>query len=150
MIREAVTRRPKRDVVSIILLYLSWPVSLVHRFWNNQVPVNVDWFVLEVKKNGHQFKQDIQWYIYDTGNILSSLFIVASFILIKTKNRTYALSLKIILLINFIDLIHYWLCFKQSEIVTWLESMLMVLLSLYLIIQKEWKRDSKYGKPSSL
>src|SRR5690242_3216723 len=143
----ALPRLIKSGAASLILLYLSWPVTIFHRFWNNSKPHKVSLFLLEVKKNGKPFIQDVQWYIYDTGNILSNILIVLSFILLKTKSRSYSLSLKVILTINFIDLIHYWLCFKQNEAVIWLESMLMVLLSLYLITQRKWKKVLKSGKP---
>ena len=132
-------RRITSQEVSLILLYLSWPVCLIHRFWNNTKPKSVNLFLTDVHVNGKVFTQDVQWYIYDTGNIISSLFILLSFVLLKTKTRSYVLSLKTLLTINIVDLIHYWTCFKQDEIVTWLECMLMVALSLYLI-RKKWKK----------
>lgn len=134
-------RQVRNGVVSLILLYLSWPVTIIHRFWNNSSPKKVNWFVVNVYKNDKLFTQDIQWYFYDTGNMLAGIFIILSFILLKTKNRTYTLTLIIILIINIIDLIHYWVCFKQDERVVWLESMLMVVLSLYLIIKRKWNAN---------
>lgn len=128
-------RRPRltRSDLSIILLFLSWPVCLVHRFWNNKPPHKINWFI------AIDIKQDVQWYIYDTGNMLSFTLILLSFILLKNKSKSYNQVLFAVFLISIIDIIHYWVCYKQNEWVVTLEGMIMFLAALLIFVRK-WKK----------
>lgn len=137
-----------RTNLSIGLLYLSWPVCVIHRYWNNKPPHKGAWFWTEVRnpKTGKLIEQDIQWYIADTGNMLSISLIILSFILIKTKSVDYTISLVTVFLISIIDILHYWLWFKQEQQVVQFQGLLMAL-SAYLIMRRRWKKQSNYGRP---
>lgn len=137
-------RRLTRNDLSLIGLYLSWPVCLVHRFWNNRPAQEVNWFVFPVDhpKTGGIVTQDVQYYIFDTGNMLSVSLILLSFILLKKKTYEYTLSLVTIFIISLIDILHYWLYFKQNEFIVLIESLMMIATSAFVIIRntKRWKK----------
>lgn len=143
MIRAVANLRLGRSDLSIILLLLSWPVCLVHRFWNNSPASSVSWFVFPVKDEvtGELISQDIQYYVFDTGNMLSFSFILLSFILLRKKTADYSLALGATFLISIIDIAHYWLWYKQNEVIVTLESLIMILTSLLIIIRNtRWKK----------
>lgn len=131
MIQAVAHLRLTRNDLSVFLLFLSWPVCLVHRFWNNSPAHKVNWFVTG------EVKQDVQWYIYDTGNMISVSFILLSFLLIQKKTINYHIALLAVFLISIIDIIHYWLCFKQNESIVLMEGLIMLLAAL-LIIKRKW------------
>ena len=140
------TRRPTSDGVSIILLFLSWPACLVHRFWNNSTPNKGHWFLTDVDMtDGSPFTQDVQWYVFDTGNMLSVSLIILSIVLIDRKTPSYRIALNAVFIISIIDIIHYWLCYKQSELIVLVEGLIM-LLAASLILSKQWKKVLKYGR----
>lgn len=84
-----------------------------------------------------EVKQDVQWYVYDSGNMLSFSFILLSFILVRKKTINYHIALLAVFLISIIDIIHYWLCFKQNESIVLMEGLIMLLAAL-LIIKRKW------------
>lgn len=90
------------------------------------------------KPDGTPFMQDVQWYILDTGNMLSVSMIILSFWIIDRKTPSYRIALNAVLIISIIDIIHYWLCFKQSELIVLVEGIIMLLAAL-LILFKRWK-----------
>lgn len=81
--------------------------------------------------------QDEQWYICDTGNMLSFSLILLSFLLIRKKTINYHIALLAVFLISIIDIIHYWLCYKQNESIVLMEGLIMLLAAL-LIIKRKW------------
>src|SRR6266540_4155703 len=108
------TRRLTRNDLSLLLLFLSWPVCLIHRFWNNKPPDKVNWFVTG------EIKQDVQWYLADTGK----------------KTTKFQIALLAVFLISLIDIVHYWVCFKQNEWILTLEGLIMLLAALLINIRK--------------
>lgn len=86
-----------------------------------------------------EIKQDAQWYICDTGNMLSATLILLSLLLIRMKTKNYQIALLAVFLISIIDIIHYWLYFKQNEWIVQLEGLIMLLAALLILIRK-WKR----------
>lgn len=135
----AIRHRTSREAISLLVLFLSWPVCLVHRFWNNAKVHRAHWFVMDVHNdNGLLFTQDIQWYIFDTGNMLSTTFIILSLIIIRTKTTSYRWALSAVLTVSIVDIIHYWLCYKQSEYMVMVEGLIM-LLAASLIACRKWK-----------
>lgn len=137
-------RRLGRNDLSLICLYLSWPVCLVHRFWNDRPPQEADLFLFPVEhpKTGGSITQDIQYYVFDTGNMLSVSLILLSFILLKKKNYEYTVSLVTVFIVSLIDILHYWLYFKQNEFIVFSESLMMIAASAFVIIRntKRWKK----------
>lgn len=98
-----------------------------------------------VKPDGTPFTQDVQYYWFDTGNMLSTTLIILSLVLIRQKTPSYRLALSVVLIISIIDLIHYWLCFKQLEALVILEGILMILAAL-IILYKKWIKQLRYGR----
>lgn len=83
-----------------------------------------------------EVKQDVQWYIYDTGNMLSVTLIILSLILIPKKTKNYQIALLAVFLVSIIDIIHYWICFKQNNSIVLLEGLIMLLAALLINIRK--------------
>lgn len=124
---------------AILLLFLTWPVCMIHRFWNSRPPCKLNLFVFRP-----DISQDTQWYIADTGNLVASILVFTSLCILMRKNLSvFAISLSL-LTISVIDLIHYWLTFKQTEWVVFLEDCIMVTTALFLYIR--WKRPSSSGR----
>lgn len=150
MKREGVTRRlishairsfNNREGLSIFLLFLSWPVCLVHTFWNNSKVHAGHWFLSEVRKsNGKLFTQDIQYYIMDTGNMVSTSLIILSLIIIEKKTLSYRLALSVIFTISLLDIFNYWLCYKQCALILAGEVVLMATAAALILLRK-WKRN---------
>lgn len=140
--------RNVQDNLSLILLFMSWPVCLVHRWWSNRPPHKGSWFLTDVRseQTGKLIEQDLQWYICDTGNMLSMSFIILSFILLKAKTIDYTICLITVFIISIIDIIHYWLWFKQEQQVVQFQGLLMVVAAT-LILRRKWKKQSNYGRP---
>lgn len=84
-------------------------------------------------------KQDVQWYIADTGNMLSASFIILSFILIRSKTKTYQITLLAVFLVNIIDILHYWVCYKQNEMIIQVETLIMIQAAAQTILRK-WRK----------
>lgn len=83
-----------------------------------------------------EVKQDVQWYIYDTGNMLSFSLILLSFVLVQKKTINYHIALIAVFLISIIDIIHYWICFKQNNSIVLIEGLIMLLAALLINIRK--------------
>lgn len=81
-------------------------------------------------------KQDVQWYVYDTGNMLSFSLILLSFVLVQKKTINYQIALIAVLLISIVDIAHYWLCFKQNNSIVLIEGLIMLLAALLINIRK--------------
>lgn len=129
--------------IALLLLFISWPVSQVHRFWNNAAVNKVHWFLTDViNSRGELLTQDIQWYIFDTGNYLSVSLILLSFIVCRKKTRTYQIVLSTIFAISLSDILHYWLSFKQSEWIVQFQGATMVILSIWILTKPfiKWRK----------
>lgn len=83
-----------------------------------------------------EVKQDVQWYIYDTGNMLSFSLILLSFVLVQKKTINYQIALIAVFLISIIDIIHYWICFKQNDSIVLIEGLIMLLAALLINLRK--------------
>jgi len=137
-------RRLGRNDLSLICLFLSWPVCLVHRCWNNRPPQAVNWFLLPVRdpRTEELITQDVQYYIFDTGNMLSFSLILLSFILLKKKTYEYTVLLVTVFIVSLIDILHYWVYYKQSEFILLIESLMMIAASAFVTIRNttRWKK----------
>ena len=90
--------------------------------------------------DGSLMTQDIQWYIADTGNMLSTTLILLSFYLFTRKGTSLRFIAGMILAISLSDIIHYWVWFKQAEIVVYLQGLAMIIATLYIGYRK-WKKE---------
>lgn len=91
-----------------ILLYLSWPVTNIHRFWNNK-PINeVDAFLFADQA------QDVQWYVYHTGLMLAPLMVVCGVLLFvkydfSRSAQAFYITMLTLAIAFFLDIVNYWL-----------------------------------------
>jgi hypothetical protein len=116
-----------------IFLFLSWPVILVHRYWNNRPPLKLKLVPFE------DIEQDIQWYIKDTGDMLNiSLILLAFYLSVKSIREKIVVGS--FLLISIIDIIHYWLFYKRNEYFIILE-FIIVISSALLVGVKQKQRS---------
>jgi hypothetical protein len=105
------------------ILFLSWPVVLVHRYWNNRPVQKLKLIPFE------DIEQDIQWYIKDTGDLLSiSLILLAFYLSVKSIREKIVVGS--FLLISIIDIIHYWLFYKRNEYFIILEFIIVIVAAL--------------------
>lgn len=130
-----------RKAYIMLLMYLSWPVNLVHRYWNNRPEDIIYPFPLEPEKI------DIQWYIRDMLNIISWLMIFwAVWLYINgnyKKDRDFRDVFRAYFIILMIDLPHYLLWFKRCEWVLYIELIIMVV-SGGLMCWRHYKKDRKW------
>lgn len=139
------SRRLGRNDLSLFCLFMSWPVCLVHRHWNNRPAHEGHWFLFPVEdpRTGLLVTQDIQYFIFDMGNMLSVSLILLSFILLKKKTYEYTVSLVTVFVISLVDILHYWLFFKQNELIMFIESLMMIAAPIFVIIRNttRWKKQ---------
>jgi hypothetical protein len=124
--------KANRTSLSIVLLFLSWPVVLVHRYWNHRPPLKLNLIAFE------KVEQDIQWYIKDTGDMLSITLILAAFF-VAVKSTYLKLLVGSFLLISIIDIGHYWLYYKRNDYVIWLESFILVGTGVVMLLKHRRK-----------
>jgi hypothetical protein len=99
-----------RNRVAVVLLYLSWPVCLIHSCWNNWPLHPVRWIFLD-----KTVYQDFRWYLVYTELWLSATFVLLAALLWTHKTRTIRILLWANILISVIDLWNYWLFFRRQE-----------------------------------
>ena len=100
-----------RNRIAILLLFLSWPVCVIHRYWNNAPLKAVQWIVFDKSVN-----QDFRWYFVYNELWLSAVFVLLAALIWTRKTRTIRLLLWANLLISAIDIVNYWLFFRRNEI----------------------------------
>lgn len=123
-----------RTSLSIVLLFLSWPVVLVHRFWNNRPPLVLDLIAYE------KVEQDIQWYIKDTGDLVSVIFLLSAFYL-HVQSTRMKIAVGSFLLISIIDIGHYWLWYKRNEYVVQFEFIILIVAAILMAFK--FKRNAQ-------
>ena len=121
--------------VAYIMFVLSWPVTLVHRAWNNS-PVNVkSWFVYRP-----DVSQDFQWYIADTGNMLGLLFILlAIYVYLRwahNSHGTIAILVLGLIFMQVLDIVNYWLFFKQNETILYFQGAILIFFLCFTLLFK--------------
>lgn len=127
--------------MKLLLVALAWPVSCVHHLWNNRPPCKVDWFVF------YSQKQDVQWYIADTGNMLALSMLLAAFWM-SAQNQIIKWLTGTLTIISIIDIVHYWLCYNQLQEIVFLQGIMMIAASIKAFLLT-CKNISKSGKPYS-
>lgn len=112
-----------RTSLKYYILFLSWPVVLVHRYWNNRPIQKLKLIPFE------DIEQDIQWYIKDTGDLFSiSLILLAFYLSVKSIREKIVVGS--FLLISIIDIIHYWLFYKRNEYFIIAEFIIVIVAAL--------------------
>jgi hypothetical protein len=97
----------------------------VHRYWNNR-PIQVLDLILFEK-----VEQDIQWYIKDTGDLVSVTLILAAFYVYVSSIRM-KIAIGSFLLISLIDIAHYWMYYKRNGYVVQLEFLILIVAAILI------------------
>lgn len=118
-----------RNRIAIILLFASWPVCVIHRYWNNDPITPVSWIILDKTVN-----QDFRWYWVANELWLSSVFVLLAWKISKCKTRPIRLLINANLIISGVDIVNYWLWFRRNEFMLFLEGFIM-LLTIILILK---------------
>ena len=126
-----------RNRLAVVILFLSWPVEIIHRYWNNAPAKNVSWIIFDKTVN-----QDYRWYYCQFEMLLSMSFTLASLLIIKNKTRTFNIVLWASFLVSIIDIANYWLWFRRNEFLIFLEGWVM-LSSIIIIFVHESKSDNE-------
>ncbi len=130
-----------------ILLFMAWPVTNIHRFWNNR-PVNeLDLFLMAEQS------QDIQWYVYHTGLMLSALMVVGALLIYFKYGYSYSakaiyLNLIGLFAVILLDIVNYWLFAGHSDRMLYAQSGVILLTGITTYITEsngKVKSNHRYG-----
>lgn len=111
-----------RNTIALILLFLSWPVCLIHRYWNNAPIRSVSWILFDKTVN-----QDFRWYMVYSELMISALFVLLSFLIIKVKTRKLQVVLWALFWVSIVDIANYVLFFRRNEIALTVEGLIMFI-----------------------
>lgn len=113
-----------------ILLFLSWPVCIIHRIWNNDPITPVRWIIFD-----KTVEQDFRWYWVYNELWLSAILVIAAMLIIKIRTRTIILLLWALFCISIVDIVNYWLWFRRNELALTLEGLIMIVFSAIIFIK---------------
>jgi hypothetical protein len=130
-----------RERVALILLYLSWPVCVVHRYWNNEPERKVRWI-----RYDRSVFQDFRWYWVYNELWVSAFFVILSFLIIRRKTRKLQIALWGLFWVSVVDILNYWLFFRRNEYALSLEGLIMVATALITIYNDQSTRKSYHEK----
>ena len=126
-----------RNRVATILLFLSWPVCVIHRIWNSEPLREVSWI-----RYDRSVSQDFRWYWVYNELWLSALFVLVAFTISKGKTMAMTILLRALMIMSVVDIVHYWLWFRRNEYVLTLEGLIMIA-STAIIVKKTWNKPSR-------
>ena len=129
-----------RKAYILILMYLGWPLNLVHRAWNNATIHFISPFPYERQE------LSVQWYVYGILSIVSWLSIFWGIWIYITGNykgdRDFKTVLAAYFIILAIDLPHYLLWFRRCEGVLFIEG-IIILGAAFLTTWRAYKKNIK-------
>jgi len=117
-----------RNRIALVLLFLSWPVCVVHRIWNNDPERKVSWIVCD----GSVF-QDFRWYWVYNELWLSAFLVLAAFLVMTRKTYAIRITLWALSLVSLVDIVNYWLWFRRNEPALTLEGLIMLIAAITII-----------------
>lgn len=121
-----------RNRIALVLLCLSWPVCILHRFWNKYPERKVSWIVLD-----KTVEQDFRWYYVYNELWLSSTLVIVAFLICKRKTKDIRIALRSLVGISIADIINYWLWFRRNEYALFIEGLIMFVGTILI-----FKNDS--------
>ena len=127
-----------RNRIAAVLLFASWPVTIIHRKWENEPVTPVSW----IKFDSTIF-QDFRWYWVANELWLSAVLVLLAWMISTIKTYTLRILLWANLLISVIDIIHYWLFFRRNLWFLAGEGMIMVLATVIITIHASNYRNEK-------
>lgn len=123
-----------RNRLAEILLFLSWPICLIHRIWNNDPITPVRWIIFD-----KSVCEDFRWVLVYNELWLSSTLVIAAILIMKTKTLAIILLFRALLGIAIVDIINYWLWFRRKELMLTLEGLIMVIFCTAIFIKSQKK-----------
>jgi len=130
-----------RNRIAVILIFLSWPVCVVHRIWNNVPLANVKWIVFDKTVN-----QDFRWYCVYSELWISALFVLISFIITRRKTRNLQIALWGVFWVSIVDIFNYWLFFRRNELMLTLEGLIMFVAAIIIFKNDNTASKSNHAK----
>ena len=131
----------KRKRLILLLLFLSYPATLVHRVLNDDQEIPISF------RYNASITTDLQWYLHDTGIMLSVLLILAAFLLYVTSGLKRDMDVLILILtissVWVLDVVHYVLWYKQSEWFLLFEG-IVVFIGISLMLIRNGKKNQDY------
>lgn len=104
--KDLISHKLELKIVLGIFLYLFIPE--LHLFMNKMEPLKIDLFLL------FDTKQDIQWYVKDTLDIISNIIMFSVILLVLPKYlKCFGWAL---VATNILRLVTYWLFYAQFEL----------------------------------
>ena len=136
-----------KKTIILLLLGFAVPVTNIHRFLNSMPASPVSFPYVKVTT-------DIQWYILDISTMLSFVFILGAFLLYVLsdlyRDRDCKILILTVLAVQLIDIVHYVLWFKQSEMVLLFESIILIFGTTLMLLRNGKKtkalRDYYYNR----
>lgn len=123
-----------RKALTILLLFISWPVNNIHRLLNNHQEVWGYWYPFNPS-----CKEELQWHIH---SIFESVSYLCIFIALRLYTQTFKRKDRDIddifcsfLIIQVIDLFHYIGWHRRSEIILVLEGTIMLYAALKIFLK---------------
>lgn len=116
-----------RNRISLILLFLSWPVCVVHRVWNNRPVEKVQWIVFDKTVD-----QDFRWYWVYNELWLSAAMVLAAVLIMTRKTRPIRITLRALCLVSAVDIVNYWLWFRRNEVALTIEGAIMFIAAILI------------------
>lgn len=129
-----------RNRVALVLLFLSWPVCILHRIWNNLPIANVRWILFD-----KTVIQDFRWYWVYNELWLSALFILLAFIIMKKKTYSIIVMLWSLLCIAIADIFNYWFWFRRNEYLLTVEGLFMLLGTTIILTHATTRKNETAG-----
>lgn len=127
-----------RNRIAAILLWLSWPVCLIHDFWYTKPVTPVSWIIFD-----KTVRQDFRWFYVAMELWLSAVFVLLAWLISTKKTRTLQILIKANVWISVFDLVHYWLFFRRNEWFLAVEGMIMAVGTILIIKHESISHNEK-------
>jgi|GEM_PF-5134141 len=130
-----------RNRIAIMLIFLSWPVCVIHRVWNKMPLTNAKWIVFD-----KTVIQDFRWYYVYSELWISALFVLISFIITQRKTRNLQIALWGVFWVSIVDIVNYWLFFRRNELMLTLEGLIMFVAAIIIFKNDNTASKSNHAK----
>jgi hypothetical protein len=120
-----------RERIALGLIFLSWPVCIVNRFWQSAPFHPVRWIIFD-----KTVIQDFRWYMVYDELWLSAFFVLLAFLICRKKTRNLQIALWSVFWVSIVDIVNYWLWFRRNEMALTFEGIIM-LIGAILILKHE-------------
>ena len=124
-----------RKLYIILLLFLSWVITNLHRLWNNSPVVFTNPFPLD-----KEYQLTWHWYIYSILDAISTAIIFFSLWLYinsnMKKDKDVLRTFGAIFANYLIDIVHYVLCARHNELILSIEGLIIVWAAYKLFVKR--------------